>query len=72
MGKIDPGTIHTLEKISGAKSVLTDETSLAGYDNDEMSQALVDGELTWPDGVYAGMLPGTHAGIHPPCERSAS
>jgi RHS repeat-associated protein len=36
------------------------QVTVEGQDNDEMGQSLVDGELTWPDGVHAGILPGAH------------
>jgi hypothetical protein len=41
---------------AGATVTLT----LAGQDNTEPSQSLTDGQVTWPDGVHAGILPGVH------------
>lgn len=40
---------------AGATVTLT----LAGSDNDERGFSVVGGELTWPDGVHANVLPGT-------------
>jgi hypothetical protein len=46
---------------NGATVTLT----LAGQDNDELGQSVADGQLTWPDGVHSGVLPGIRRFIAP-------
>jgi len=41
---------------TGATVTLT----LAGQDNDEQGQRITEGQLTWPDRVHTGILPGIH------------
>jgi len=43
-----------------AQAGSTITVTLAGQDNDERGGTIVDGQLTWPDGVRTGIRPGLH------------